>query len=236
MCWFAKASSIGKRELLTNWLYGVAYRTAARARVEAAKRRARESAVIPKQAPDLLAEISARELLAVLDEELSELPALYRGPLVVCYLEGKTRDEAAHQFGWSLATLARRLERGREILRTRLDRRGLGLPMTLFSVILVGGTRQTLKGHKGQVNALAFSKDGRWIATSGATANEKAWEVILWDAKTGEAKQAFPKLTEPVHVVAFSPDGKTLAVCGGGGWGDGENTKMSGEITLIRLE
>ncbi len=135
-----KASSIGKRELLTNWLYGVAYRTAARAKVEAAKRRARENAVPPKQAPDPLAEISARELLAVLDEELSALPAQYRGPLVLCYLEGKTRDEAAHQSGWSLATLARRLDRGREILKARMDRRGLGLPMTLFSVILVGGT------------------------------------------------------------------------------------------------
>ena len=108
--------------------------------MEAAKRCAGENAVLPKQGPDPLAEISARELLAVLDEELSALPAQYRGPLVLCYLEGKTRDEAAHQSGWSLATLARRLERGREILRARLDRRGLGLPMTLFSVILAGGT------------------------------------------------------------------------------------------------
>jgi len=135
-----KASSIGKRELLTNWLYGVAYRTAAKAKVEAAKRRARESAVNPKQVTDPLTEISARELLAVLDEELSALPAQYRGPLVLCYLEGKTRDEAAKKSAWSLATLARRLERGRKLLKARLDRRGLALPMTLFSVLLAGET------------------------------------------------------------------------------------------------
>jgi len=106
----------------------IAYRTAAKARVESAKRRARESAVPPGQMPDPLAEISARELIAVLDEELSALASRYRGPLVLCYLEGKTRDEAAAQFGLSLATLARRLERGRDMLKARLTRRGLALP------------------------------------------------------------------------------------------------------------
>jgi WD40 repeat protein len=98
-----------------------------------------------------------------------------------------------------------------------------------------GKPRQTLKGHKGRVSAVAFSKDGRWLATGGATAKENTWEVILWNAKTGEVLQTFPDLTEPVNVVAFSPDGKTLAVCSGCGRNEGNDIKTSGAITLFRL-
>ncbi|HVK14080.1 MAG TPA: sigma-70 family RNA polymerase sigma factor, partial [Gemmataceae bacterium] len=123
-----KAGRIGWGELVANWLYGVARRTAARARVEAAKRRARESAApSPQASPDPLDRVTARELLDLLDEEISRVPVRYRGPLVACHLEGKTRDEAAEEFGWSLATLARRLERGRKLLGARLARRGLAL-------------------------------------------------------------------------------------------------------------
>ena len=132
-----KAHRIGRGELLANWLYGVARRTAARARVDAAKRRARESATPIKPASsDPLDGVSARELLAILDEEISRLPPQFRGPLIACLLEGKARDQAAQEFGWSLATLARRLERGRELLRARLTRRGLALaamPVLLLS-------------------------------------------------------------------------------------------------------
>src|SRR5207248_1971333 len=83
-------------------------------------------------------EVSGRELLAVIDEELQRLPEAVRVPLVLCYLEGKTRDAAARLLGWSLATLKRRLEKGREQLRERLTRRGLGLP----AVLLVAGLTQ----------------------------------------------------------------------------------------------
>ncbi len=100
-----------------------------------------------------------------------------------------------------------------------------------------GKPRRTLKGHKGEVDAVALSRDGRWIATGGRTAKENDYEVILWDAKTGEVKQTFPGLTEWVRVVAFSPDGETLAVCGGGARGEGkDDIKTSGEIRLFRLE
>src|SRR5262249_27045717 len=68
-------------------------------------------------APDPLAEITAREAQAVLDEELARLPERLRAPLVLCHLEGATRDEAARQLGCSLATLKRRLHKGREPLR-----------------------------------------------------------------------------------------------------------------------
>ena len=60
---------------------------------------------------------SLQELSSVLDEELRNLPERYRLPLLLCYLEGRTRDQAAQQMGWSLRTLHRRLERGLALLR-----------------------------------------------------------------------------------------------------------------------
>ncbi len=133
-----KAGSIARRELLANWLHGVAARVAARARVEAARRLNREAQAEARPVSDPLAEVTARELCAVLDEELSRLPACYRAPLLLCYLEGQTRDQVARQLGWSVRTLTRRLERGREALRRRLTRRGLALPAAL----LVAGLSQ----------------------------------------------------------------------------------------------
>jgi hypothetical protein len=70
----------------------------------------------------------------VLDEELSKLPDAARAPLVLCYLEGRTRDQAAAELKLSLGTLKRRLERGREMLRERLARRGVALPAALLAV------------------------------------------------------------------------------------------------------
>src|SRR5262249_51162488 len=82
---------------------------------------------------DPLEEITLREAQARLHEELARLPERLRVPLVLCYLEGRTRDEAARQLGWSLATLKRRLERGRNILRTRLEPGGPALSAGLLA-------------------------------------------------------------------------------------------------------
>src|SRR5437762_1871982 len=92
-------------------------------------------------------DLSWREVEALLDEELHRLPVQYRVPLVCCYLEGVTRDEAAQQLGWSLSTLKRRLERGRELLRLRLVRRGLTLSAALSSSMLTHNTAQATLAH-----------------------------------------------------------------------------------------
>src|SRR5262249_44970256 len=73
----------------------------------------------------------------VVDEELKRLPENYKDPLVLCYLEGRTQDEAAKELGCSLGALRGRLERGRDLLRNRLVRRGiLGAAALVFSALL----------------------------------------------------------------------------------------------------
>jgi RNA polymerase sigma factor (sigma-70 family) len=130
-----KAASIRKPGAVGPWLYGVAARAAAQARTDRA-RRAGKAPPVSTSPADPLAELSGRELSALLDEELARLPERCRAPLVLCYLEGRTRDEAAQQLGWSLGTFKRRLEGGRNLLRSRLTRRGLALSAALLATLL----------------------------------------------------------------------------------------------------
>lgn len=131
-----KASSVQWHQSVANWLYGVAARVAAEARAKRTRRHSRErqQTVMPeeKHMPDE----AAREFCAVIDEELTSLPQSYRAPLLMCYLEGRTTDQAALQLGWSQRTLERRLAQGRERLRARLTRRGLTLSGVLLGVFL----------------------------------------------------------------------------------------------------
>jgi RNA polymerase sigma factor (sigma-70 family) len=128
-----KAASVRKRESLASWLHGVAYHVATRLKRDLARRGAREALRPEAAQADVAVEACWRELRGLLDDELARLPARYRSPLVLCYLEGRTRDEAAQQLGWSLTTFRGRLERGRERLRARLIRRGLTLSAALFA-------------------------------------------------------------------------------------------------------
>src|SRR5262249_38084104 len=105
-------------------------------RADLKRRAATDVTVIDVPRPDTTGEITWREGLAVLDEELTRLPAIYRSALVLCYLEGRTQDEAARELGCSLGALRGRLERARECLRTRLVRRGVGLSATLLGTVL----------------------------------------------------------------------------------------------------
>src|SRR5262249_54354144 len=112
-----RAASIRKQASVGSWLHGVARRLALRPRVAAARRgvHERQAAARPAAAP--MDDLTWRELRRVLHEELGRLPEKQRVPLLLCYLEGKTQDEAARQLGWTAATLKGRLARGRQRLR-----------------------------------------------------------------------------------------------------------------------
>jgi RNA polymerase sigma factor (sigma-70 family) len=131
-----RATSIGRRERLANWLYGVAHRIAVRARAYAIRRRAREQQVEDTPAADPSGEALWRDLRCVLDEEVRRLPEKYRTPFLMCYLEGKTNDEAAQALGCPRGTIAARLARARDRLRRRLVRRGVTLSAGLLAAML----------------------------------------------------------------------------------------------------
>jgi len=123
-----RAASIRASDALANWLYGVAHKTACKARATAARRRTREAPL--DRAGEVegpwLAE-SEDDLRPLLDLELSRLPGHYRAAIALCDLEGKTRAEAAGQLGLPEGTVASRLTRGRALLARRLARRGLAV-------------------------------------------------------------------------------------------------------------
>jgi RNA polymerase sigma factor (sigma-70 family) len=131
-----KAASVMPREKLGNWLYGVAYQTATKARAMRAKRRAREGQVLETPqaatAPDDLRD----ELVESLDRELSRLPEKYRVPIILCDLEGRTHREAASQLRWPIGTVSSRLSRARSMLARRLSRRGGSLAVGSLTVHL----------------------------------------------------------------------------------------------------
>jgi RNA polymerase sigma factor (sigma-70 family) len=127
-----RANSIRQPELLGNWLYGVALRTAREARMRDHRRRHRESPGAKEIGAEPIDELGRPELSLVcreefeaLHEEVSQLPEKYRAPVVLCELEGLTYQEAAQRLRCPVGTIGVRLRRARERLRERLTRRGL---------------------------------------------------------------------------------------------------------------
>jgi RNA polymerase sigma factor (sigma-70 family) len=118
-----KAAAVRPPGRVGNWLYGVACRTARKARAAAVARRARARA---GARPEAVPPDGRAEWREVLDRELGRLPDRYRAPIVLCDLEGRSYQEAARQLGWPAGTLSGRLSRGRALLARRLLRRGLG--------------------------------------------------------------------------------------------------------------
>jgi RNA polymerase sigma factor (sigma-70 family) len=122
-----KAWSVHKCDSLAAWLYRVAYHIALRARRQTVQRARHEKHgldlhALPENDP---AGEAAQELRPLLFEEVNRLPGKYRTPILLCYLQGKTLEEAARFLGWPKGTVSGRLARAREMLRGRLIRRGI---------------------------------------------------------------------------------------------------------------
>lgn len=120
-----KASSVVPREMVGNWLYGVAYQTALKARAVSAKRRTRERQVTDMPEPEVVEQHRSDAMQDLLDEELIHLPDKYRAVLLLCDMQGMTRKEAARQLAVPEGTVAGRLARARTMLAKRLARHGL---------------------------------------------------------------------------------------------------------------
>ncbi len=124
-----KAASVG------SWLFGVAHRLGREVRARHA-RRPDPARLARRPVPDPAADVTWAEVRAALDDELARLPDGLRAPLLLCYYDGMTQDEAAAELGWTARAVKARVARGRAVLRARLTRRGIELPAALAAPLL----------------------------------------------------------------------------------------------------
>jgi RNA polymerase sigma factor (sigma-70 family) len=193
-----KVSAIAQPTALAAWLYGVAQRIACQAR-----HARRPTAPLPERfdpAPDPLSSLTARELLVVLEEELAQLPVTYRMAVVLCCLEGHSRDEAAARLGCTPGALRGWLERGRARLHARLIKRGITLTAALAAAETAHGTISTEvltagAGFKLPLLWLTFllGAGALWLLAGGVPAKEEPKPAALQPAQ----------VAKPAHVDAF---------------------------------
>jgi RNA polymerase sigma factor (sigma-70 family) len=135
-----KAGSLRAPESLGPWLYGVAYRTALKARAETVQRRRRERPLVESMSPSSSDDLIWHDLRSVLDEEVNRLPRKHRAAVVLCYFEGKTNEQAARLLGCPAGTIFSRLAWARDRLRHQLTRRGLALSAAALAGFLAGNS------------------------------------------------------------------------------------------------
>lgn len=131
-----KAASIRQPEMLANWLFGVAHRTALKAKVTAGKRRVREKQVSDMPEPETQQRDAWIDVEPLIDRELAGLPDKYRIAIILCDLQGKTGKEAAHQLKIPEGTLSSRLRTGRVMLAKRLTRHGVVLSAGALAAVV----------------------------------------------------------------------------------------------------
>jgi RNA polymerase sigma factor (sigma-70 family) len=205
-----RATTVRDDRALGAWLSGVAHRVSLRAEA-ARRRRARLEARAerPNQpAPDLL----WTEACAILHQELDRLPEWHRQPLLLCYLHGLTRDETAAELGRTLASVKKSLERGREVLRKRLKKRGVTLSAGLLAAVVTSGTGLSLDLVRAAVGSVvtpgpAVSALARpapavpWKAAAAALAAS----VLVVGVALGMQKPETPPAAKPAAAAKAEP-------------------------------
>ncbi|MDR3621304.1 MAG: sigma-70 family RNA polymerase sigma factor [Paludisphaera borealis] len=171
-----KAGGLRQKDLLGNWLYGVACRVAVRARSTVAQRRAKagptgnaERLAVDRRRPldeEPWESLNRDEGRSWLHEEVERLPRRYRQPVVACYFEGRTHEEAATLLNCPLGTVKGRLSRARDLLRKRLERRGLAVPAVALAAQLAS---PDLRAAVPVPLASATVRSGLALATAGAS-------------------------------------------------------------------
>jgi RNA polymerase sigma factor (sigma-70 family) len=175
-----KAKAVADANRLGGWLFAVAHRTAVRCRADARRRRARETTAANRtrmvtELPDL----TWREAAAVLHDELNALTDAYRLPLLLCCVQGLTRDEAAEQLGTTVGAIRGRLERGRALLERRLTRRGVVLSAGLLAG-LVGTSRAAAGPTAGLIELNLRATSGPPSPAAAALARGGVPMTTLW--------------------------------------------------------
>jgi len=133
---FRKASGIRKRTSLPSWLHGVAFRIATKAGRRSAQRRRVEREAGRNVEQEEMDTATWNELRVLLDEEIQRLPSKLRLPLILCYLQEKTHAQAAAELGWPRTSVSARLAQAKELLHTRLVRRGVRVAPTILAGVL----------------------------------------------------------------------------------------------------
>ena len=179
------AGSVRSEESLAGWLHGVAYRTAMRAKRDAARRRRNErlAPTVRSGPPDR--ELDWREVQAVLDEEVERLPAVFRDAFVLCVLRGLARADAARELGVTDGTVSSRLARARKLLQAALGRRGVTLTGVLTALALTGSARAAVPK--------ALTRAATQLAAGGHETSGSILDLVegvtrtMFTAKTGPA-------------------------------------------------
>jgi RNA polymerase sigma factor (sigma-70 family) len=184
-----RSRTLDWRSGLGPWLYGVAHRVAVKARTHNARVARLESAARSGQTAILPTDLSWVEACDLLHAELDRLPDQYRMPLLLCYLEGKTREEAAAALGITTGTVKGRIRRGCVLLRDRLSRRGVTLSVGLLAVLAAPSvSASTITTPSAVVAAIQGAASGR--------VTELAQEIIMGSV--------FSKLTKVAAVALLS--------------------------------
>ena len=177
-----KASSLRRPAALASWLHGVALRVAKAARRAGVRDRLCQLPANAPEAsdphPDPLEELTAREFLVAVEEEVQRLPEVNRLPLILCCLEGLSEEEAARRLGWTRSSLRGRLARGRKRLHSRLVKRGLTLAAAVFTTELSRGAAAAAIADG---SAAAMAKQARiFVAPRTAAGEGTSGLPTLW--------------------------------------------------------
>jgi RNA polymerase sigma factor (sigma-70 family) len=218
------AGSIRKQRSLGSWLHGVAHRVALRAQTAARRRRIHERKVLTRletATPGAEPGEDLRDQAAALHQEIAHLPEKYRAPIVLCYLQGMTHDQAANEMGWPVGTVRGRLARARDLLRARLTRRGLALPAGLIAA----GSLPELASAAVPA-ALVEATVRAALGSTAAGVLTRTAALLLQAVLRNLAVVRFVRQAVPLLMIALVAGGAAMLAYSGG-------TKLSGERTSI---
>ena len=209
-----KADSLKDRSSVGPWLFGVANRVVAKSITATVRRTRHERQYVERLAAQHRTEDRDQwDVNFVLHDEVRRLPDRFRLPVVLCYLEGATQEEAATQLGWPIGTVASRLARAKERLRDRLTRRGVVLSSTVLSSSIVGNVpaEPTMLFNSTVKAATSFAEGRAATAWAVPASVDVLTKTVLRSILITKFKIAGAILTTVVHwrpAPAFSPISK----------------------------